>query len=31
MPSSAGSHKTVRAKRISTGYGNNPHIGRERK
>lgn len=27
----AGSHKAVRAKRISTGYGNNPHIGRERK
>jgi len=26
-----GSHKAVRAKRISTGYGNNPHIGRERK
>jgi hypothetical protein len=26
-----GSHKTVRATRISTGYDNNPHIGRERK
>jgi hypothetical protein len=26
-----GSHNAVRARRISTGHGNNPHIGRERK